>query len=159
MSIRKRRAWRVAILATLMLSLLAACKPADEVRAPNAALVLRVAMVGACPDCDTADYSPNGGFVVKVKLKGEIANSGDIESVTKSADGDKVQVRLSFRQGSRPQVLDASTGAVGQMCAWIVDGKVVKTAAIASPFSDEAVVSGMTSDDANRLFDAVSQHK
>jgi preprotein translocase subunit SecD len=142
-----------------MLSLLAACKPADQVGAPNESLLLRVAMVGACSDCDTADYSPNGGFVVKVKLKGEIARSGDIESVTKSADGDKVRITLSFKQSARPQILDASSGAVGQMCAWIVDGKVVKTVAIASPISDEAVVSGMTNDEANRLFEAISRHK
>jgi preprotein translocase subunit SecD len=159
MSILNSRAERVFILATGMLFFLAACKPADEVRAPNESLLLRVAMVGTCPECDTADYSPNGGFVVKVKLKGEIARSGDIESVTKSVDGDKVRISLSFKQGSRPQVLDASTGAVGQMCAWIVDGKVVKTVAIASPLSDEADVSGMTNDEANRLFDAVSKHK
>ena len=149
----------VPILMIVATMLLSACKPADEIRAPNENLLLRVAMVGDCPDCEKATYSPNGGFVVSLKLKGAIASSQDIESVTKAVDGDKFQVRLSFRQGSRPQVLDASTGAVGQMCAWLVDGRVVKTVAIASPLSDEAVVSGMTNDEANRLFDAVSQHK
>ena len=108
---------------------------------------------------EAALQSPNGTLVVSLKLKGELARSSDIESVKKSVDGDKFQVGLSFKEGSRPQILDASTAAVGQMCAWIVDGKVVKSAAIASPFSDELVVSGMTSGEANRLFDAVSRHQ
>ncbi len=158
MSIRNRRTWRVFILATWMLLLLAACKPADEVRAPNASLVLRVAMVGDCPTCERMAYSPNGGMVVSLKLRGVIAKFDDIESVTKSVDGDKTRISLSFKSSSRPQVLDASSSVVGQMCAWVVDGKVVKTAAISSPFSDEMVVSGLGSDEANRLFDAVSRH-
>ena len=159
MSKCNRRAWRVFVLATLALTLLSACKPAEEVRAPNGTLVLRVAMVGDCPDCEKAAYSPNGGIVVTLKLKGEIAKSDDIESVTKSVDGDKVQVALSFKEGSRPQILDASMGAVGQMNAWVVDGKVVKTAAISSPFSEQVVVAGMSNAEADRLFDAVSRHK
>jgi preprotein translocase subunit SecD len=156
---RNRCEWRVFVLVALLLSLLAACKPADEVRAPNETLLLRVAVIGDCPDCEKAAYSPNGGFVVSLKLKGVIAKASDIESITKSVDGDKVQVALSFKEGSRPDIRDASMGASGQMCAWVVDGKVVKTAAISSPFSDELVVSGMTSGEADRLFDAVSQHK
>lgn len=159
MSKCNRRAWRVFVLATLALTLLSACKPAEEVRAPNGTLVLRVAMVGDCPTCERAAYSPNGALVVSLKLNGVIAKSSDVESVRKTAVGDKVEIGLNFKDGSRPQVLDASTASVGQMCAWIVDGKVVKSAAISSPFSDELVVSGMTSDEANRLFDAVSQRK
>jgi preprotein translocase subunit SecD len=159
MSKRNRCDWRVFVLVALLLSLLAACKPADEVRAPNETLLLRVAVIGDCPDCERATYSPNGGFVVSLKLKGVIAKASDIESVTKSVDGDKAQVGLSFKEGSRPDIRDASMGASGQMCAWIVDGKVVKTAAISSPFSEQVVVAGMSSGEADRLFDAVSRHK
>ena len=159
MSKRNRCNWRMFVLVASLLSLLAACKPADVVSAPNDSLVLRVAMVGDCPTCERAAYSPNGALVVSLKLNGVIAKSSDVESVRKTVDGDKTQVGLSFKQGSRPQILDASSAAVGQMCAWVVDGKVVKSAAITSPFSDELVVSGMTSAEASQLFDAVSQHK
>lgn len=153
--------WRACVVIAFSLGLSACAKTVET--PPVVDMAFRIAAPQPCLACEEVGYSDTKrqGATPLYLQRRPLLNSRDIRNVSRgedSATGRPILV-FTFQPEARAQIHRVTADHVGELAAWVVDGKVIYAANIASPFSDAMQVSGMDEDEQIRLYEILTSGK
>ena len=152
---------RAGALAAFAIGSTACAKIADT--PPTVDMAFRIGSPQPCLACEEIGYrdTHRWGTAPLYLQRRPLLTSRDIQDVSRDKDPVSGQptLRFTFHPEARARIQRATADHVGELAAWVVNGKVIYAANIASPFSDAMQVSGMDEGEQIRLYEILTSPK
>lgn len=130
---------------------------------PTVDMAFRIGSPQPCLACEEVGYRDTGrqGNAPLYLQRRPLLTSADIRDVSLGRDSvtGEPTLRFIFKPEARERIQRVTADHVGELAAWVVNGKVIYAANIASPFSDAMQVSGMDEGEQIRLYEILTRTK
>ncbi len=130
---------------------------------PTIDMAFRIGSPQPCLACEEVGYrdTRRRGTVPLYLQRRRLLTSADVRDVSLGRDSVAGQptLRFIFKPEARERIQRVTADHVGELAAWVVNGKVIYAANIASPFSDAMQVSGMDEGEQIRLYEMLTGTK